>query len=82
MHQNKTCQRCTIINVDPETGLKSQDGEPLKTLNKFRFYDYGSTFIEERKKRIIGPPLSINCGVDTTGPIQVGDSVFVYCNKE
>jgi len=30
------CGRCLVTTVNPETGLKEPDGEPIKTLKKFR----------------------------------------------
>ena len=58
-----------------------KNGEPLKSLNKFRFFNYGNDFVEERKKRVIGPPLSINCGIDETGILRVGDEIWILDNE-
>lgn len=78
LHTNKTCHKCVVVNIDPETGTKDPHGEPLKTLYKFRKYDFGkeSPFYELRKKKIIGPPLSINCGFDEYGHVHVGDPIL------
>ncbi|KAI3653774.1 hypothetical protein MP228_001721 [Amoeboaphelidium protococcarum] len=35
----KPCTRCALPNVDPETGIPSEEGEPLKTLMSFRRVD-------------------------------------------
>ncbi|KAI3640078.1 hypothetical protein MIR68_000956 [Amoeboaphelidium protococcarum] len=35
----KPCTRCALPNVDPETGIPSEEGEPLKTLMAFRRVD-------------------------------------------
>ena len=70
-----------IITVDPETGTKDVKGEPLKTLYKYRQYNYGegsAELIKERKKKITGPPLSINCSVDQFGHVHVGDPIWAY----
>ena len=77
---NKQCHRCVIINVDPDSGLMDPQGEPLKTLNKYRYFDFGTdpVLAKERKKRVVGPPLAINYGVDKTGILQVGDPVWAY----
>ena len=80
LHTNKTCHKCVVGNIDPETGTKDPHGEPLKTLYKFRKYDFGkgsAELIKLRKKKIIGPPLSINCGFDEYGHVHVGDPIWV-----
>jgi len=78
VHKQKQCHRCVVVNVDPDTGIMHPKGEPLKTLNKFRPFDYGSDPImaKARKKRITGPALAINCGLDHPGLVQVGDPVY------
>lgn len=40
----KDCTRCNFVNVDPATGRKSHDGQPLKTLTAYRRFDEGVTF--------------------------------------
>lgn len=35
----KPCSRCIITTIDPETGVKSSDGEPLRTLSTYRKID-------------------------------------------
>ena len=40
----KPCTRCNFVNVDPATGRKSHDGQPLKTLTGYRRFDVGVTF--------------------------------------
>ncbi|HEY1139538.1 MAG TPA: MOSC N-terminal beta barrel domain-containing protein [Lysobacter sp.] len=40
----RDCTRCNFVNVDPETGRKSHDGQPLKTLTAYRRFDAGVTF--------------------------------------
>lgn len=32
----KPCSRCVLTTVDPKTGIRRSDGEPLKTLAKYR----------------------------------------------
>lgn len=32
----KPCSRCVLTTVDPQTGIKRADGEPLRTLAKYR----------------------------------------------
>ena len=76
---NKTCHRCVITTIDPETGIKDPSGEPLKTLYKYRKYNFGEgteEIVNLRKKKIVGPPLSINCGFDKYGHVHVGDTIW------
>ena len=37
----KPCARCIITTLDPESGSRSADGEPLTTLRRFRSGDRG-----------------------------------------
>jgi len=79
IHLSKPCNKCVIVNVDPETGKKDDKGGLLKKLYEYRFLDLGSDpeLAMKRKKAMIGPPLSINCGLDLEGYVNVGDEVFV-----
>jgi len=40
----RDCTRCNFVNIDPATGRKSHDGQPLKTLTGYRRFDSGVTF--------------------------------------
>ncbi|MDR0182304.1 MOSC domain-containing protein [Lysobacter arvi] len=40
----KDCTRCNFVNVDPASGRRSEDGQPLKTLTAYRRFDIGVTF--------------------------------------
>ncbi|XP_045160089.1 mitochondrial amidoxime-reducing component 1-like [Mercenaria mercenaria] len=61
------CTRCLITTIDPETGLKDKEDQPLKELKKFRCMDpYGPK-----------PCMGIHTCVETEGDIQVGDPVYV-----
>jgi uncharacterized protein YcbX len=80
LHYNKPCNKCSIVTVDPQTGIKDPDGEPLKTMKTFRFLDPDTKnpdLAEKRRKIVIGPPLSILCGCGIQGQVQVGDPVYV-----
>ncbi|WP_444996986.1 MOSC domain-containing protein [Aliikangiella sp. IMCC44359] len=59
----KTCSRCILTTVDPETGIKSDNGEPLKTLSQYRRTDNGIIF-------------GMNLIPRTTGSIKLGDPVY------
>ncbi|XP_048735271.1 mitochondrial amidoxime-reducing component 1-like [Ostrea edulis] len=60
------CTKCILPNVNPDTGERNQDKEPLQTLKKFRcFPPYGRD-----------PIFGVNAALDNTGTIQVGDPVY------
>lgn len=40
----KPCSRCILTTVDPQTGLRSDDREPLATLQKYRAQEEGAMF--------------------------------------
>lgn len=40
----KLCSRCVLTTVDPKTGIKSQNGQPLKTLSQYRKGEGGIFF--------------------------------------
>lgn len=58
----KPCSRCVFTTVDPLTGVKARDGEPLSTLSDFRRRDGKVMFGQ-------------NALVRSPGMIQVGDDV-------
>ncbi|WP_328189830.1 MOSC domain-containing protein [Marinobacter sp. OP 3.4] len=65
----KPCSRCIMTTVDPDTGERSPDGNPLKTLATFRRTDKGVIF-------------GANGVHLETGTLRVGDSVTVQKTKE
>ena len=60
----KNCSRCVFTTIDPETGTKSADGEPLKTLGTYRLADGGIYFGQNLIPR-------------SSGTIRVGDAVEI-----
>jgi uncharacterized protein YcbX len=58
----KPCVRCVFTTVDPLTGVKAADGEPLRTLSSFRRRDGKVMFGQ-------------NVLVRRPGMIQVGDPI-------
>ncbi|XP_050406155.1 mitochondrial amidoxime reducing component 2 [Patella vulgata] len=60
------CTRCLVTTVDPEKGVKSEDGEPLKTLSTIRCY----------KKYGKSPLLGMLGTADEPGRISLGDPVY------
>lgn len=61
----KPCSRCVLTTVDPDTGIKSPDGQPLKTLSSYRRSADGVIFGQ-------------NALHDGVGPLSVGDAVRVF----
>ncbi|XP_022333986.2 mitochondrial amidoxime reducing component 2-like [Crassostrea virginica] len=60
------CTRCVLTTVNPDTGERNKDKQPLETLKQFRcFPPYGSD-----------PIFGVNAALDNTGDIQVGDPVY------
>jgi hypothetical protein len=60
----KPCARCVFTTVDPATGLKAPDGEPLRTLARVRRINGKAMFGQ-------------NVVVRRLGTLQVGDAVEV-----
>ncbi|MFL1404993.1 MOSC domain-containing protein [Marinobacter sp. M1N3S26] len=65
----KPCSRCIMTTVDPDTGERSSDGNPLKTLATFRRTDKGVIF-------------GANGVHLEAGTLRVGDPVTVQKTKE
>jgi uncharacterized protein YcbX len=55
----KPCERCVFTTVDPQTGERSSDQEPLRTLAKFR-------------KRPAGVLFGMNLRAENEGELRVG----------
>lgn len=60
-------QRCTVVNMDPNTGVSSCDAQPLKTLMGYRKIEPTAP-----KKACFGIFLTL----DRQGSIKVGDPVY------
>ncbi|XP_035827256.1 mitochondrial amidoxime-reducing component 1 [Aplysia californica] len=66
-HAVEPCRRCIITTIDPKTGQKRKDMQPLKLLRSFRCREpYGNS-------PIYGNYMSN----DMSGDVSVGDPVFV-----
>lgn len=50
----KPCVRCILTTVDPDTGVKAEDGEPLRTLKTFRRSPKGIIFGQNLIPRALG----------------------------
>jgi uncharacterized protein YcbX len=67
--------RCSVTTIDQETGEKSANDEPLKTLRSYRNYDKVYGVYDSRYTS--GPLFGADYGVIQTGTIAVGDKVFI-----
>uniref|UniRef100_A0A914UJ07 MOSC domain-containing protein n=1 Tax=Plectus sambesii TaxID=2011161 RepID=A0A914UJ07_9BILA len=67
----KPCSRCVLTTVDPRTGVKGADVEPLKTLRQYRLAPGALREIYKQS-----PIFGVNMGVDEAGEVKVGDPVF------
>ena len=69
----KPVQRCGVTLVDPQTGERSADMEPLRTLREFRL----ARTAEERRMYKEAPLFGSALAVDREGALAVGDTVYV-----
>ncbi|MCH8497212.1 MAG: MOSC domain-containing protein [Marinobacter sp.] len=60
----KPCSRCVMTTVDPDTGVKAADMQPLRTLGQFRRTADGVMF-------------GVNAVHDTRGLLTLGDPVTI-----
>ncbi|CCD65259.1 MOSC domain-containing protein [Caenorhabditis elegans] len=67
----KPCTRCILTTVNPETGTKDKDMQPLKKLREFRLGP-GKLRQEFGESPIFG----VNAGLVKTGYIHVGQTVW------
>jgi len=67
------CDRCVFTTVDPFMGDKHPQGEPLKTLRKYRCAD------DPAEKKVYGtaPFFGVFLTGESQGTIQVGDKVSI-----
>lgn len=73
----RPCHRCLLITVDPETGEKDKNAQPLNKLREFRL-------VPEGKMRSVfkdSPIFGVNAGMDRPGYIHVGQTVYVRYKK-
>lgn len=75
----KPCNRCPHITINPETGTKDEKGDPLKTLRTFRLLDPSKSDADAKRRKIIGdsPLFAVNYALETEGPVNVGDYVYI-----
>ena len=66
----KPCARCVLTTVNPETAMRSEQNEPLKTLSTFRADEHGGIFFGQ------------NVIAKNEGMIRQGDKVMVLESKD
>lgn len=71
MRCTDACTRCSLTTVDPDKGVKSKDGEPLKTLRTFRKFEQFAD----------SPVFGVNTTPDVLGMVRVGDPVYAIRKK-
>ena len=73
----KPCTRCVLTTINPETGIKNEQAEPLKTLRQYHILEN----LELRKIENYAPVMGLNLGVKQAGIVHVGDEVWVTKNS-
>ncbi|KAI6240565.1 MOSC domain-containing protein [Aphelenchoides fujianensis] len=69
----RACSRCVLTTVNPDTGVKSAEMQPLKKLREYRLAPEGK--LREYYKQ--SPLFGVHLGLRRAGRIRVGDEVFV-----
>ncbi|KAF2899112.1 hypothetical protein ILUMI_07066 [Ignelater luminosus] len=69
----KACTRCILTTIDPETGIRATNNEPIKTLKTYRKVKDVAKINFEGDEPIMGIHLGLKCD----GEIKAGDIVFV-----
>ncbi|PIO62258.1 MOSC domain protein [Teladorsagia circumcincta] len=73
----RPCTRCVLTTVDPTTGIKDIDMQPLKELRQFRLAPDGPM----REQLKDSPIFGVNVGVNKPGYIHVGQTVYARYKK-
>uniref|UniRef100_A0A0N5AGT1 MOSC domain-containing protein n=1 Tax=Syphacia muris TaxID=451379 RepID=A0A0N5AGT1_9BILA len=68
----KPCVRCVMTTINPDTGIRRESMEPLKTLRTYRLAPG-----KLRNYYKESPVFGVDMGVNNTGTIKVGDVVYV-----
>ncbi|XP_069677991.1 mitochondrial amidoxime reducing component 2-like [Periplaneta americana] len=69
----KPCNRCIFTTIDPETGIKDKNMEPLRTLRTYRQEP------DPKVRPHVGdsPVLGIHLALRTHGKVKLNDTVYV-----
>ncbi|XP_071797012.1 mitochondrial amidoxime reducing component 2-like [Asterias amurensis] len=73
LRRSHGCGRCRMVTVDPETGVMSEDTEPLKTLKEYRMADKSDP---DSKILHTAPVFGSNLVCEVAGTLCVGDIVY------
>ncbi|XP_028178360.1 mitochondrial amidoxime-reducing component 1-like [Ostrinia furnacalis] len=69
------CTRCAITTMDPETGARHPDSEPLKTLRSYRLME------GEKMRKVMGtsPRMGLQMSLRSAsgGTITLNDPIYV-----
>uniref|UniRef100_F1L2W1 MOSC domain-containing protein 1 n=2 Tax=Ascaris TaxID=6251 RepID=F1L2W1_ASCSU len=74
----KPCARGVMTTVDPSTGEKDPDVEPLQMLREYRLAPEGKMRTIYKQSPIFG----VNMGLNKEGTIRVGDEVYARYKDE
>lgn len=69
------CTRCVLTTVDPDSGEKNKDQEPLKTLKTYRKVPTPEQYALHGNAPVLGMFMGVREGVN--GIIRIGDEVFL-----
>ncbi|XP_036317928.1 mitochondrial amidoxime-reducing component 1-like [Rhagoletis pomonella] len=64
------CRRCILPNINPETGERDPDNNPLKTLKTYRCFEKNPS-----------PVLGIHLGLREPGKVKRGDVIYIGIKK-
>ena len=75
---DKPCHRCPAVAVNPYTGEKNTNLEPLRTLRSYRLVDPKNSAQDAKVRKSIGesPYFMVNYGLIQGGNVRVGDEVW------
>lgn len=71
----RSCYRCIFTTIDPETGIKDKNMEPLRTLRSYRLEPDPKVRPHVGDSPILGTHLALR----THGKVKLGDTVYVNC---
>ncbi|KAJ8681693.1 hypothetical protein QAD02_017485 [Eretmocerus hayati] len=69
----KLCTRCTMVIIDPDSGERDAESEPLKTLRTYRRLQNA----EHDKLESYAPAMGIYCGLYRSGIVNFDDAVYI-----
>ncbi|KAK7070090.1 Mitochondrial amidoxime reducing component 2 [Halocaridina rubra] len=70
----KPCERCVVTTINPDSGKRHPENEPLTTMKGYRVMTDPPVLAKAWAAK---PIFGITMGIDSTGKISVGDKVFI-----